>query len=82
MGLDDAIYALKRLGECHPPDEARAVRGLEALHALLARQGDADLHEAAALLEVFLATGSIASGRESVERTKVLAEAVQRASAR
>ena len=79
MDLTDAVYALDELAAGRPPDEARTARGLQALDALLSERNDADLHEAAALLEVFVATRSLGTGEESLARTRQLADAVRRA---
>ena len=79
MDLTDVVYALDELAAGRSADEARTVGGLQALEALLSERSDADLHEAAALLEVFVATGSIGAGEESLARTRYLADAVRRA---
>lgn len=78
MDLSDAIYALDELAAGRAPDETRTSRGLEALAPLLP-VGDAELHEAAALLELFLATGTPSFGDESRDRARLLAAAVRRA---
>ncbi len=62
MSLADAAYALDELAGGRIPDQIRAMRGLEALDPLLLQGGrDQALHDAAATLELFVATGGTAS---------------------
>ena len=61
MTLDNAVYALEELAGGRRPDQSRALRGLNALDPILLRSGCAEeVYEAAALLELLVATGGTA----------------------
>ena len=79
MCLADAADALDELADGRRPDGKCAMRGLEALNALLPTSGEPDLSEAAAVLDVFLATGMITFGVRGKSRKRALAAAVRRA---
>lgn len=82
MSLVDAAYALDELAGGRMPDQARAVNGLRALDPLLLQGSDPELHDAAAMLEAFLATSMIALTVWGRSRAAQLAEAGRRSVAR
>ena len=80
MSLANAVYALEELAEGRIPDQDRVLRGLNALDPFLLQSGrDQDLHDAASMLELLLATGGAASMlTEARSRAAAMAAAVRR----
>lgn len=79
MSLANAAYALDELANGRIPDQDCALRGLEALDSLLLQGGrDQALHDAAAFLELLVATGGTASmPTEARQRAAEMADAVR-----
>ncbi len=84
MSLADAAYALDELAGGRVSDQTRAMRGLAALHTLpLQDRCEPALRDAAATLELFVATGGMVSTfAEARARAKSMAAAVRRVIAR
>ena len=62
MSLTDAAYALDELAAGRTPAQSRAVRGLHALDELILQGGcEQALRDAAATLELYVATGGVIS---------------------
>jgi hypothetical protein len=80
MSLADVVYALEELAEGRIPAADRALRGLNALDPYLLQGGrEQDLHDAASLLELLVATGGTASMlTEARSRAAAMAAAVRR----
>lgn len=81
MSLADAANVLDQLATGQVPDPVQAVRGLHALDPLLLKGGfDQDLHDAAATLELLVATGGTANLFTAARaRAGAMADAVRRA---
>ena len=84
MTLLDAAYALDELAAGRMPDLERAVQGLLALDPLLLSGGhEQAMHDAAATLELLVATGGTVSlFATGGERAGTMADAVRRVIAR
>ena len=81
MGLEDAVYALDELAAGRVIDLGRAMQGLLAVDLLLLAGGrEQALHDAAATLELLVATGGTVSLFVSARaRASLMAAAVRRA---
>ena len=81
MSLLDAAYALDELAAGRFPDPDRTLRGLLALDPLLLASGrEQALHDAAATLELLVATGGTVSLFAAARtRAGAMADAVRRA---
>lgn len=78
MSLADAAHVLDQLATGEVPDRTQAVRGLHALDPVLLKDGVAqEVHDAAATLELLVATGRTFSAARA--RAPGMAEAVRRA---
>ena len=81
MSLADAAHALEELAAGRTPSQSRAVRGLHALDELVLKgHCERALRDAAATLELYVATGgviSIFAGARA--RAGVMAAAIRRA---
>ncbi len=79
MSLADAAHALDELAAGQIPDQARGMRGLEALDPMLLQGGrDQALRGAADLLElVVVRDGSLVTLAETRDRAAVMANAVR-----
>ncbi len=79
MTLANAVYALEELSQGRIPDPSRASRGLKALDPFLLEPGcEQDLHDAAALLELLVATGTASILAVARSRAAAMAAAVRR----
>ena len=81
MSLADAAKALDNLASGHTPKQKLVLLGLNSLDTVLLQGGcEQALHDAAAALEVFVASGGV-SNRSADGRARygVLAAAVRRA---
>lgn len=80
MSLIDAVHSLDELAAGRVPDLDRALQGLLSLDPLLLCSGrEQALHDAAATLELLVATGGTVSLFVSTrDRTGVMADAVRR----
>ncbi|MDQ2733533.1 MAG: hypothetical protein M3Y55_00770 [Pseudomonadota bacterium] len=79
MTLANAVYALEELSQGRIPDSNRALRGMKALDPFLLKPGCAqDLHDAAAILELLVATSTASISASARSRAAAMAVAVRR----
>ncbi len=79
MSLADAAHALDELAAGQIPDQALAMRGLEAIDPLLLQGGrEQSLHDAADLLKLIVVRdGSLVTLAETRARAAAMANAVR-----
>ena len=80
MSFPDAAHVLDELDSGRIPDLGQALRSLQALDPLLLRGGcEPELHDAAATLELLVATGGTVDLLTAARtRAKAMADAVRR----